>query len=199
MVNENKFEIKKLTIKQVIIIYYRYLKKDFPPSERRFLFDMIRGIIAKRYECFGAFYKGRMLGYAFFIKSNNDYLLDYLAINGKFRDKGLGTIFVNKLKEHYKDADSLIIEVENPDAANNSTERATRERRLEFYIRNGGFDTNVRTNTFGVAFIILQIVGKPLDAQTVKKLYRKHYRFYYSEKIYRKNVHFCVLESCLTL
>lgn len=190
MINEKKFEIRKLNVKQVIGTYHCYLSNDFPRDERRPLYIMLWGMATGRYECLGAFYKEKMLGYAFFVKQNNDYLWDYLAINKKLRDKGIGTIFLKKIMEYYREADSVIGEVENPATSGDEDERIIRERRIDFYLRNGCFDTTVRVSTFGVNFIILQATGKPQDVSAVKELYRTHYKLYLSERIYRKNIHF---------
>lgn len=184
-----KIRVKKLTVKQVIGTYRLYLTKDFPREERRPLHIMLWGMVTGHYECLGAFYEGRMLGYAFLVKHNSDYLLDYLAVNRKMRDKGIGTFFLKRIMEYYKDADSVICEVEDPDTAKDEAERVTRERRIDFYLRSGCIDTTVRTRTFGVDFIILRVAGRQQDAKTVKELYKTHYGLYLSERMYRKNIH----------
>ena len=66
---------------------------------------------AGKYECY-ALTENELLGYAFFVKLERDYLLDYLAIVRGKRDLGLGSVFLEKLFHQLKDADSMIVEVE---------------------------------------------------------------------------------------
>ena len=62
-------------------------------------------------------------------------------------------------EDHLKDADCVLLEVEDPACA--EEDRETRERRLQFYLRNGMLDTGVKANVFGADFILLRMpVGK---------------------------------------
>lgn len=184
----SKVEIKKLNIKQTIAVYNNSLKKEFPVNERRPLVLIIKGMFTNTYECLGAFYKGRMLGYAFFLKRDDDYLWDYLAVLKKYRCRGVGSKIIKAVKEFYKDANSVIGEVENPVYADNSEESEIMKRRLNFYLRNGCIDTGVRTITFGAHFIIIKILGKKQSKATVAKLYQRYYRDSLPRRIYVGNI-----------
>lgn len=184
----DKIKIKKLNIRQTIAAYNTSLRKEFPANERRPLFMIMKGILAGTYECLGAFYKDRMLGYAFFLKHENDYLWDYLAVFEKYRCKGVGSQIIKRIKEYYETADSVIGEVENPDLTDSEKEKEIRARRYQFYLRNGCVDTGVKTVTFGAPFIIIQIAGRPLDASKVAKLYRMHYKVSLPRRLYEGNI-----------
>lgn len=183
-----RLDINKLNIRQTVAIYNRSLKKEFPINERRPLFMIIRGMIAGTYECLGAFYKGRIIGYAFFLKHGNDYLWDYLAVLEKYRCKGVGTQIIRSVKEYYDDVDSVIGEVENPACAGPNEDKYMMTRRYNFYLRNGCVDTEVKAVTFGVHFIIIQISGKKLDAEKVAKLYLMHYKESLPRRLYENNI-----------
>lgn len=185
---DNKFTIKKLNIRQIIVIYNRCLKQDFPVNERRPLLRIIKGILEEKYECIGAFYKGRLLGYAFFVKHDNTYLWDYLAVLKRYRCNGVGTKIVEAIKDYYKMADSIIGEVEDPAFAKDDEERKLMTRRLNFYLRNGCIDTGVRAITFGVHFIIIQILDKKIENPEVARLYKIYYREFLPEKVFEKNI-----------
>lgn len=184
----NNLEIKKLTIRQIIVVYSRSLKKEFPANERRPLFMIIKGVLAGNYECLGAFYKGRLLAYAFFLKNRNDYLLDYLAVFKRYRCKGVGTKVIQAIRKYYKDADSIIGEVENPDYADNGEDSERMKRRLDFYLKNACIDTGVRTITFGAHFIIIQLFGKQQSQADMAQIYQRHYKDYFPQRVYEKNV-----------
>ena len=183
-----KLEIKKLNIRQVIVVYRHSLKYEFPANERRPLFLIIKGVMSGTYECLGAFYKGRMVGYAFFLKHGNDYLWDYLAVLKKYRCKGVGSKIIQSIRLYYKTADSVIGEVENPTFAKDDKSAETMTRRLQFYMTNGCVDTKVRAKTFGVHFIIIQITGKALSAKNIEKLYRLHYKVSLPRNLYMGNI-----------
>lgn len=184
----SKVEIKKLNIKQTIAVYNKSLKQEFPVNERRPLILIIKGMLTNSYECLGAFYKGRMLGYAFFLKCDDDYLWDYLAVLKKYRCRGVGSKIIKAVKEFYGDANSVIGEVENPVYAENDEDSKKMERRLNFYLRNGCVDTGVRTVTFGAHFIIIKILGENQSKGTVAKLYQRYYRDSLPRRIYAGNV-----------
>lgn len=183
-----KIEIKELNIGQTIAVYNKSLKKDFPANEHRPLALIVKGMLAGTYECLGAFYKGRIIGYAFFLKWDNDYLWDYLAVIEKYRCKGAGAQIIKAVKSYYKSANSVIGEVEDPDYAESDDERNLMTRRHNFYLRNGCVDTGVKAVTFGTHFIIIQIVGRKLDEAKVAKLYKMHYKRSIPKRFYKDNI-----------
>lgn len=178
----------KLNIWQIISVYYKSLKLEFPPNERRPLMLIIKGLITHNYECMGAFFKNEMLGYAFLIKNGNDYLLDYLAVFKDYRCMGVGSRIIQALKEDYKYADSVIAEVENPLYAENEAENNTMSRRMAFYLKNGCLDTKVRSVTFGAHFIIIKLCGKEYGADDLQDLYRTHYRNSLPKGLFEGNI-----------
>lgn len=184
----DEIEIKKLNTRQTVGIYNKSLKKEFPVNERRPLFLIIKGMFAGTYECLGAVCKGRIIGYAFFIKYGNDYLFDYLAVYEKYRCKGVGSQIIKAVREYYINADSIIGEVENPNFAGTAEEESLMARRYNFYLRNGCIDTGVKAETFGVHFIIIQLAGKELDRAKVAKLYQTHYKMSLPRHLYANNI-----------
>ena len=184
----NKIEIKKLNIKQIVFVYNKSLKKEFPANERRPLTMIIVGAAKGTYECLGAFYKDKIIGYAFFVKHGDDYLWDYLAVFEKYRCKGAGAQIIKAVRNHYKTAHSVIGEVENPDCAEDNEDRNVMSRRLNFYLRNRCIDTGVKALTFGAHFIIIQLAGKKLEKAEVARLYRKHYRISLPKHLYEGNI-----------
>lgn len=183
-----KVEIKKLNIGQTIMVYHKSLKNEFPVNERRPLFLIMKGMMKGTYECLGVFYKGRIIGYAFFLKHDNDYLWDYLAVFQKYRCRGVGSQIIKAVKEYYKNADSVIGEVENPECAGPNEDKSIMARRYHFYLRNGCVDTGVKSVTFGAHFIIIQISGRKMDAEKIAKVYQMHYKESLPRRLYEGNI-----------
>ena len=190
MVNDKVIYVRKLNICQIVKVYYKYLSKDFPRNERRPLSLMIKGRLFGNYECLGAFLEDELVGYAFFIKNGNDILFDYLATKKECRNKGLGAEILVQVRDFYKNVNSIIGEVENPYYSDNESSKKLQTRRLEFYKRNGFVDTDVRTCTFGVNFIILQDIDKAKTTEQVRALYEMHYRRYLPKKLFENNILF---------
>ena len=167
--------VVQLTKDQVSEIYQAHLCQDFPPDERKPLGLLLKAMDAGKYVCY-VLTDRELLGYAFFVKLEQDYLLDYLAIVRGKRDLGLGSVFLEKLFHQMLDAKSMIVEVEEPASGKNEAERTLRSRRKAFYLRNGFYDTKVNAEAFGVNFRLLEPSGKPRSQVEIKELYLRHYQ-----------------------
>lgn len=151
-----KLNVRRLSdFTQIELLYKKRLKKDFPRNELKPLASMRRSWKNGAYDCYGLFDGDEILGYAFFVRLKNDYLLDYFAIDGKCRDAGLGSIFLRRLSDCLAHANCIIVEVEDPEKAEDTETRALRERRLQFYMRNGCRKTDLTAVVFGADYRIL--------------------------------------------
>lgn len=181
-------EIRKLGFIEIISVYNKHLRNDFPREERRPLPMVLLGTVKGYYECLGLFEEKDIRGYFFLVKNNNDYLVDYFAIINGYRNSGLGSAFMNMVMEYYDSADSVILEIENPDYAGSEEERALRIKRLNFYRNNEFMDTGVRTVTFGVDFMILQYKNLIREQAEVKRMYDLLYRQTLGDKLFNSNI-----------
>lgn len=171
--------IKNLTQEQVKKIYKTHMVNDFPASELKPLSMILKGMEKKIFECLGYVDEesGEILAYAVFVKNGNDYLFDYLAVISDSRNSGIGSSFLKQIAEHYKHADSVIGEVEDPVFAKDDKEKNLQERRIGFYKRNGYIDTNVRVKLFGVDFKVFEMnLGRKHSEEEIKQLYKSHYK-----------------------
>lgn len=183
--------IKVLTNKQVEELYEKSLKVDFPENERKPLDLILHKMEEGVYEPLGVAQGDEILGYTFFFRSGKDYLLDYYAILGEHRNKGLGSRFLSLIAEYYKDADSVICEVEDPTCALSQEEEDIQKRRYAFYLRNGFRDTEVRTRVFGADYNILEIKKEkePFhSAEEILEIYLRIYREMLPEKWFKEHV-----------
>lgn len=90
----------------------------------------------------------KFIGMEYIINCENYVYLMYLAVDKNIREKGYGTKILNDLvKKH----NNVILSIERPDK-NSSTEK---NRRKEFYLRNGFYEMNKFIEDNGIHYEIL--------------------------------------------
>ena len=139
------------------MLYSERMRRDFPGNELRPLVWIRKLWDRNAYECYAMFDKDAILGYAFFVRRDKDYLFDYFAIAEEHRNEGLGSLFLRQLEECIRDANCVVGEVEDPDRAQDEETAALRERRMQFYLRSGYRRTELTAKVFGVDFRILEV------------------------------------------
>ena len=181
------YGLRKLTdFSQIEMIYNTRMRYDFAPNELKPLDSMRQSWVKGSYRCYGLSEKDRIAGYAFFVIRERDWLLDYFAIEAEHRDQGLGSLFLRLLSECVQEADCLILEVEDPEAAENEETKKERERRLQFYLRNGCRSTELTSVLFGVAYRILEFPSSVLHTtDELRSAYAGIYRSTLPEPAFR--------------
>ncbi|MCQ2420125.1 MAG: hypothetical protein MJ118_03225 [Clostridia bacterium] len=182
-------KIEQLTRKQIETICKTNLRQDFPANERRPLPLILKAVDDGRYLAYALMQDGHILSYAFFAKLENACLLDYLATDEAYRSRGLGGDFLCALRERLSDFDCIIAEVEDPAFAPDADSAQLQTRRLRFYERNGFSDTGVRVNTFGVDFILIEmLLGEPHSQELIRAQYQALYRAVLPEALFSKHI-----------
>ena len=171
-------KIRQITdFSQVELLYHTRLKTDFPSDELRSLASIQNSWLKEAYECYELLDDHIIKGYAFFVRRDRDYLLDYLAVAPEHRGEGLGSGFLRRLTENIKTADIIVCEVENPEAAADEEDRRQRERRLQFYLRAGFRKTELISIVFGVNYRILVFPEKrEYSTAKLRGIYTEVYR-----------------------
>ena len=92
--------IQKLSKEQMKFIFDNHMINDFPKSELKPWKKIEAGLENDTYFAYGMYENNELLAYAFFIKSSkyNTYLLDYLAVLSGKRQSGIGSKFLQELK-----------------------------------------------------------------------------------------------------
>ena len=166
-----------MDFRQVESLYKSRLAKDFAEDERKPLSAMKESWEKGQYDCYGLFDGEEIVGYAFFVRNGKYFLLDYFAIKEDRRNEGLGSIFLKQLADGMEKERCVIVEVEDPDKANNCDDKALRNRRLHFYLRNGYLKTALTSSVFGVAYRLLEASnGVPHAARDISAAYTDIYR-----------------------
>ena len=173
-----RLSTRRLTeFSQVEALYRTRLKKDFVRNELKPLISMRRSWEKNAYDCYGLYDGEEILGYAFFVRLGSSALLDYLAIAEEHRGEGLGTVFLRQLRSCLRDADCVLVEVEDPEKAGDGETRTQRERRRQFYLRSGWRETGLRSVVFGADYRILEVpTAKPHVTQELRQVYTELYR-----------------------
>ena len=135
-VNIKFVEIKDVSsreFKEAIKIYI----DSFPPNERQPIDVVERRVKNNLYQMFVGMVDDVVVFMAFLypLRGTPFILFDYMATREDYRNKGIGTKFVNMLIDRMrKDNKYLILEVEDPCYGDNKEQR---KRRVNFYKRLG--------------------------------------------------------------
>ena len=165
--------IEELDRRKYGALYRRCIERDFTRNERRPLFLIHRlhkhgmyDFLVLRDDA-----TGKLLAYAGLLHAPgvDSMLLDYLAVELKYRDKGVGSRFMRELAVHCK-AGGILIECETPALAKDAEEQAIRGRRVSFYLKNGAEDTGAKWRFFGVGYDLLWLpIQKQLGEVDVRR------------------------------
>lgn len=170
-------ELKILNESEFSVLYKKYVKADFPVGERRPLFMMKKRIKAGSYICYALLSGEEISAYAIIIshKESNCLMLELFAVNKSIRGKGVGSDFLQSLKEQLK-ADGILLECENPDFAKTEEERVLRQKRIAFYKKNGGVLTDFAVKAFGVEYLVMFLPLKSvLPPEDIDREFRRFY------------------------
>lgn len=178
-------KIKVLDKNEIEKIYKEHLINDFPKDELKPLEYINKMHDLSKYECFGFYDKDLLVGYAYMvIPDDSDIrLLDYFAVIKEFRNNGIGGDCLKALNEYYKHLSCVILESEHPDYSKDDSDRKIRERRLEFYKRNGLIQTEITTFVGGVYYTIFCMECSDLiDEIDIKSALEKIYNTMFKVK-----------------
>ena len=129
-------EFRQMTRQESEYWYQNELCMAFLPQECKPFVDICALQEAGRYELWGLFESGNMLGYATLWKAPDIplVLLDYLGVTASQRNRGLGAEILKRLKEQGR---PLVLESELPIDGGREEDNQLRLRRMAFYCRNG--------------------------------------------------------------
>ena len=183
-------ELRELKSDERLEVYNNYLINDFHESEVKPL-SLIEQLIGQgKYKCYGFYEDGDLLGYGYFITSKDSIVMDYLAVNSKYRCKGLGSKFISLINEKFSgEYASLLAEVENPKHAVDETDRCNRERRISFYMKNNFKTSNIETCVLRDEYMIIKLkLSRELDDEEIKREVTTVYKIIFGEEFFRKNI-----------
>ena len=148
-----QYELRRLDLDTLHLVYQNHLTPDFPPAERKPLSPMEKLLSAGRYEPWGLYRGEDLVAYATMWKDPEGgfELLDYLGVcQGEPRGEGIGTVMVSYLMDHYSHVEGILVEAEAEEPTLSEEENAMRRRRLAFYRRVGFRDLGYVADIYGV-------------------------------------------------
>lgn len=171
-------------------LYQGPLHRDFPEEERRPLERILRFYREGLYRCYALCDGGGWVGYAFFAQREPGQcaLLDYYAMRPGLRGKGYGSKFFPLLARAYPGG--ILAEVESVGATRDATERAHRQRRMDFYLRNGMEPAGFSCRLFGVTYDILWLPGAGGRREDLRGQFDGLYRRLLPGELYRQNLRY---------
>lgn len=179
--------LKEITSQDFASIYEDHMLQDFPASELKPLERITETMEQGMCKVFTLVEKNEMKAYAVLIfpQDGKHVLLDYFAVNKKFRGQGIGhqffMTFVPYIKEQYPEIEGMFIESERVELDRDDVE--IRTRRINFYLDCGCKLTNLQSKLFGVTYSIFFLVihsEKDVDYDDLDFIYQamfkpKHY------------------------
>ncbi len=153
--------------------YVTEFSDTFAENERKPLKDLFDLIDENRYEIWGLFDENIMPGYAALWKAKNVpiILLDYLGVNKKLRNKGIGANILGYLNGLEI---PIVVESELPVKEASDFENSIRSRRIEFYKKNG-FVPIYEMATCGMRWQALAVNSSELEIFDIMKWHRALY------------------------
>lgn len=182
-------ELKRLELDTVKQIYEEHLTKDFIPAEQKPW--IVLNLLMKMglYFCYGLYEENQFRGYAFFCVGDNKLkravLLDYFVVVNGLRGQGYGSEFMKLLRQELSDYDFVIAEVERVEAFATKEEDCIKEKRQQFYLRNGWNMTGLEVDLFGEK---LQIYQLPIREQVKEPRVFEELNLIYDKMFYEKKV-----------
>ena len=174
--------LTKLDKKQIEYIYNTFMVNDFPPDELKPLPHLLRMVEEGLCTYYALFEGEEVLSYFGLCVKDGYALVDYLAVNPKKRGQGIGSETLRCLKQ-VAGENTIIIECEDIEKAGSGSEETVRRRRITFYERAGFRLRGVKTNLFGVDYVLLTF---PANADDVRSGYETVYRAMLGDTLYNK-------------
>ena len=151
----------------------------FPKSERKPFGLILHKQAEGTMEILSIEEENSFLGLAILAFDKDIVLLDYFAVSPEFRAQGVGSRAIQALQKIYKGR-RFVLEIETTKKKNPEPE--LRNRRKEFYLRNGLHTMDFDVNLFGVEMEILSNCSK-LSFDEYLHIYRNACGNEYADKI----------------
>ena len=185
--------LKKIKFKEFKDLYRKHIVQDFPSSERPNLEGFRRRIIKYNEQVFIYEENETEKGYCIIADLDKYILVSFLAVYKETRGQGIGTKILKEIQEKYSNKKGIILEVENPDFAENEKEKNIQEKRIKFYQKsNFKIVPNLNVKLFIVNFKIM-IYQKEKQEINIQEVIDKM-KEYYSKIINKKRFNYIKFE-----
>ena len=122
-------------------------REAFPPEQRYSYFFLWLTAALRRPVTFRGYYDGsEFCGLSYTVDTGRYVYLFYLAVPARRRGRGDGSEILSLLRQRHPDR-TILLDVEAPDPAADNKEQ--RQKRVEFYLRNGFYLLDRQVETEG--------------------------------------------------
>jgi len=176
----SKYDIRRMELGEIKAFYVR-IERDFAQGEYS-PYDILYQHLRKGLQKALVLCEGEQdLAYSICTDSHdNSYvLISLLAVFKDYRNQGIGSDFLKRLRLMYQDKQALLVEVERPDQAKTQEEANSRKRRIEFYEKAGFY--LIKGVDYSIWDIPMHLMALPLVAskQTInQKIEKLMYELY---------------------
>lgn len=174
----NGIALNKTRILELPMLYLLYLRA-FPARERKPFGTIVKMAKEGRADLWTIRSDGHFAGLAATVNGSDMVLLDYFAVKGSLRGRGVGSGALKQLLERYGDR-GIFVEIES--TFEHCADRARRVKRKRFYECCGLTPMGTEADVFGVRMELLGS-GCRLDFGEYRDFYRKHYNTWAAEHI----------------
>lgn len=189
-------EMKELRVEDLEQLYREHMVMDFPAAELKPL-AVIQNLHREGSAKTLALLDGdKVLSYVTLIQpqprepfgQGAHVMVDYFAVANELRGQGIGSSFLKQVSGTLPECSGLMLEIEDPEAAQSEDELVNRTRRLHFYERLGWkLVSGLWTEVCGVPYRIMVWGerGALRDARQVAEVVEQIYRKALTEKAFR--------------
>ena len=167
------------------VSYPKYRKKiknlylEAFPRKERFPFWILKHSIKKGKATLNAIVDGnKFIGMEYIVNCDDSYYLMFFAIDKELRNKNYGTRALKDLSTKYE---TIFLSIEKPNDK-------LSERRKNFYLRNGFFETNKYCSEAGIDY---EIICNNKDYDITEEIHKKRYENMTNSKIVR----YCIYKT----
>lgn len=138
--------------KEIKEIYF----EAFPRSERKPFFTIRRSVGKRKTLLLTAVENGILQGFVTVIPYKNMVMVDYLAVSGKIRSKGIGSKILQEICKLFSDKKIVLLIEKVDDSSENKEQRISRRK---FYLKNGFESSNIYISGYSGNMEILNFGG----------------------------------------
>lgn len=182
-------ELKVLNLHEIEEIHTKHIPLSFPKDEIRELKNITKLYNSGNYLAIGGYIDGVLKIYGFFVVFDKNYLMDYLAVVEEQKGQGFGTEFLEKIVPMISPFNLFFLEVEQVEKAPNQEEKLIRQRRINFYKRNGFSLSGIKADVWKVPFAMMYYGenGKFSD-DLMEEMSIKLYKTIFPPKTYKEKI-----------
>ena len=178
--------LRPLTDTELQTAYAEVFREAFPPEELKPLSSIQRMRDEGQYDTLGLFRDGQPVGFICCWLDLPYVLIDYLCVDRRVRNGGIGSVILQKVREYYPGGTVFIGEVEAP--TGNAEADRTIYRRLGFYERSGAVTADYDSALFGVHYKTIFWAEGAVEEAELRSRHDGFYRRNFPPELYARAI-----------